>query len=73
MDIVEIKRMYDKGYTINFIANEYYRFKNSKVQQNYFNNNGNLVVTKKFKKQEAYDYVYQVIYDYYMEKNKSGD
>lgn len=70
MDIVQIKKMYDKGCTIDFIAKEYYKFKNSKIQQNYFNSNGNLVVTKKYKKQEAYDYVYQVLYDYYMENIK---
>lgn len=46
MNITQIKQMYDKGYTIDFVANEYYRFKNSKVQQNYSNSNGDLVITK---------------------------
>lgn len=66
MDITQIKRMYDKGYSIDFIVNEYYKFKNSKVQQNYFNGSGNLVVTKKFKKKDVYNYVYQVLYSHYM-------
>lgn len=73
MDIVDIERMYDQGYTIDFIARQYYNFRNSKVQQNYFNTQGNLVVTKKFKKQEVYDYVYKVIYDYYMKSVKKAD
>lgn len=73
MDVVEIKKMYDKGYTIDYIANEYYKFKNSKIQQNYFNINGNLVVTKKYKKQQAYDYVYKVLYNYHMENIKKAD
>lgn len=71
MDCVDIKRMYNEGYTIDFIANRYYKFKNSKSQQNYFNSLGELVITKKFKKQEAYDYVYKVIYDYYMKETKN--
>lgn len=70
MDIVDIRRMYDQGYTIDFIVKSYLNFRNSKIQQNYFNTNGNLVITKKFKKQEAYDYVYKVLYDYHMENIK---
>lgn len=70
MDIVDIEKMYNQGYSIDFIAKRYYDFRNSKVQQNYFNISGNLVVTRKFKKQEAYNYVYKVIYDYYMENLK---
>lgn len=70
MNIVDIKRMYNQGYTIDFIAKSYLNFRNSKIQQNYFNTNGNLVITKKFKKQEAYDYVYKVLYDYHMENIK---
>ena len=73
MDIVDIKRMYDQGYTIDFIAKQYYNFRNSKVQQNYFNTQGNFVVTKKFKKQEAYDYVCRVICKHYMENLKKAD
>lgn len=73
MDISDIKRMYDQGYSIEFIAKKYYEFRNSKIQQNYFNTQGNLVVTKKFKKQETYDYVYRILYYYHMEKLKKAD
>lgn len=68
MDVVEIKRMYDTGYSIDYIANQYWRFKNSKSEQNYFRSDGSLVVTKKYKKQDAYDYVYHVLYSYHMKK-----
>lgn len=65
--------MYDEGYSIDFITRKYYEFQNSKVQQNYFNTQGNLVIIKKFKKQDAYNFVYKVLYDYHMEKLKKAD
>ena len=50
MDVEEIIKMYEEGYSIEYIVKRYYNFRNSKYQQNYFNSSGDLIITKKFKK-----------------------
>ena len=73
MDSFEIKKMYNNGYTIDYIAKRYCDFMNSKVQQNYFNTEGNLVISQRYSKRDAYDFVYNVIYDYYMGNLQKAD
>lgn len=57
----DIIKLYQRGNSIDFIVDTYYRYRNSTVKENFYSN-GNFVVTKKnISKKDARIYVSDII------------
>lgn len=57
----DIINLYDRGNSIEFIANIYYRYRNSNIRENYYENDRYIVTKKNITKDEARYYVSNVI------------
>lgn len=56
-----ILEMFKEGYSIEYIAKQYYIFLNSTVKENFYIGDKFIIPKKNIKKQESYDYVMSVI------------
>lgn len=63
MEKDEILAMYKSGYSIDFIANQYFRIVNKDVKKNFYADGSFFVQKQNITKQKAYDHVCKVILD----------
>ena len=69
MDDKKIIELYENGYSMKYIADKFYRFKNKK-QKPILLNGTMLFPASIFKKSECEIYVYKTIYSYIINKDK---
>ena len=71
MDKFDIIRLYLDGYSINYITDVYYKFKNrdKKVLHNYLDNKILIINSSRVKKVDCKKYIEKIIFDYLFNNN----
>lgn len=70
MKLNEIIEMYEKGHSIDYITDEYYKYVNRNIEEKYFNKTKNqyVIPKKKITKEQARKNIIAIIYSHVMYK-----
>lgn len=70
MKINDIIDMYEKGFSIDYITDEYYNYTNRNIEEKYFNKTKNqyVIPKKKITKEQARNIITGIIYSHVMYK-----